>query len=111
MLLRGVCTPTIKGAEDCNAKYSLALAEFAGLFAGGADGGDEGGAEAGAFEFVEAFDGGAARAGDLVFEGAGMEAGFEDHLRAAEHGLRGELGGDVAGEARGDTAVAEGFDD
>ena len=39
-----------------------------------------------------------------------MLAGFEDHARGTEQGLRGETRGGVAGQAGGNATVAEGFD-
>ena len=90
---------------------SSALAEFFGFFGGGADGADRGGAEFSFFEFVQAFDGCAARARDHVFERARMQAGVEDHFGAAKDGLGREFCGDIARQTRGDAAVAQGFDE
>src|SRR5438034_2275720 len=60
---------------------------------------------------MKPFDGRAARAGDHVFESAGMEAGVEDHFGAAQDSLRGEFGGYIAGKAGSNAPVAQALDE
>ena len=50
------------------------------------------------------------RGGDHVLELAGVLAGLQHHLRAAQHGLCGEGEGDVAREARAHAAVRQRLD-
>ena len=47
----------------------------------------------------------------LVFEGAGMQASFQDHAGCAQNGLRGQSGGNVARQAGGNPAVAQCLDE
>ena len=72
---------------------------------------DERDAQAAFFEFEDAVDGAAGGSGYGVFEQRRMVAGFEHHFCRAESGLRGELGGGVAGQADLYAGFGEGLDD
>ena len=87
------------------------LSELLRFFRRGADGAHHGGAHFAFFQFVQAFNRRAAGAGHLVFERAGMHAGFQNHFRAAQNGLRGKLRGHVARQSRRHAAVAQGLDE
>jgi hypothetical protein len=60
---------------------------------------------------VQAFNRRAAGAGDLVFERAGMLAGFQNHFGRAQNGLRRQLGRNVARQTRRHAAVAQRLDE
>ena len=63
------------------------------------------------FQFVQTFDRRAARAGDLILQRAGMDAGFKTIFSRAEHGLRGELRRHIARQTSSHAAIAQRFDE
>ena len=89
-------TPQIKATTPSILKpvfvegFILTLPQLLRFLRRGADGAHHGGAQFAFFQFMQAFDGCAAGAGDLVLERAGMLAGFQNHFCAAQNGLRGE---------------------
>src|ERR1700674_1710630 len=84
--------------------------QFAGAAGGLDDGLDERDAELPFFEFEDAVDGAAGGSGDGIFQERRMIAGFEDYAGGAFHGLRGEEGRDVAGQADFYAGLGEGFE-
>ena len=83
------------------------LPQLPGFLRRRADRADERAAQFALLQFVEALDGCAARAGDHVFEHAGMQAGFQHHLRAAQHSLGRQPSCDLARQTGSDAAIAK----
>ena len=78
------------GNLDARAEHDSTLPQFARFLRRGADGADEDAAQPALFQFVQTLDRRAAGAGDHVFEGGRMLAGFENHFGASKDGLRRE---------------------
>src|SRR5436190_2777225 len=87
------------------------LSQFLRLLRRGTHSVHKRGAQPAFLQFVQAFDGGPAGAGDHILESCGVQSGVQDHSGAAEHGLRREPGGDVTRQTRGYRAITQGFDD
>ncbi len=95
------------GNLDARAEHDSTLPQFARFLRRGADGADEDAAQPALFQFVQTLDRCAAGAGDHVFEGGRMLAGFEHHFGASKDGLRREFGRHVARQTGRHPAIAQ----
>src|SRR5690349_1255417 len=87
------------------------LAQFFRLFRRRTDGVHERCAQTAFLQFVQTLNGCPPRTRDHILERSWMLAGFQNHFRAAEHGLRGKPRGHVTWQSRGHATVAERLDD